>query len=224
MPPNLDGCWIIMLSTRFPSFIAKFWQEGESRYDSWGCCSTKVLTNISFLSNIISNSTYFRAHATKFGWVLDYNVLNAYAKFHCWILSKQQITRRHVRELQYYVFDYYFFAYEFLTWPVFVLMPPKFLWMLDHGVIDVHAKLHKHILARGEIRHLQVRIWLLFLYLLISDLTCFLCSCYHIFYGCWTMVSLMYMPNFTNIFWQGGKLGICRLECCLTFCLLSQWM
>ena len=50
----------------------------------------------------------------------------------------------------------------------FVLMPPNFLWMLDHGVIDVHVKFHKHILARG-------------------------------------------------------KLGICRLEYCLTFCLLSQW-
>ena len=36
--------------------------------------------------------------------------------------------------------------------------------MLDHGVIDVHAKFHKHILARGEIRHLQVRILPYFLF------------------------------------------------------------
>ena len=53
----------------------------------------------------------------------------------------------------------------------------------------------------------------------ISDLTSFLCSCHQIFYGCWTMVPLMYMPSFTDIFWQGAKLGICRLEYCITFCL-----
>ena len=26
MPPNLDGCWIMMLSICLPNFIAKFWQ------------------------------------------------------------------------------------------------------------------------------------------------------------------------------------------------------
>ena len=170
MPQNLDGCWIIMLSMHLPNFIAEFWHGGKSQYDRWRSCSTKVLTNISFLLNIISNSTFFHAHATKFGWVLDYYVVNAYAEFHCQILSRERITIRHVRELQYYVFDYYFSTYEFLTWSVF------------------------------------------------------LCSCHQIFNGCWTMVSLMYMPSFTNIFWQGGKLGICRMKYCPTFCLLSQWM
>ena len=66
------------------------------------------LTNISPLSHIISNSACVRAHATKFGWMLDHNAVNVFAKCHCQILTRGQITIRQVRELQYNVFDGYF--------------------------------------------------------------------------------------------------------------------
>ncbi len=66
------------------------------------------LTIISPLSHIISNSACVRAHATKYGWVLDHNAVNAFAKFHSQILTRGRITIRQVKELQYYVFDHYF--------------------------------------------------------------------------------------------------------------------
>jgi len=46
------------------------------------------LTNISPLSHIITNSACVCAHGTKFGWMLDHNVVKAYAEFHSQILSR----------------------------------------------------------------------------------------------------------------------------------------
>ena len=69
-------------------------------------------TIISPLSNIISSLTCFHARATKFEWMLDHYVVNAYAQFHSQILRRGRITIWQVRGLQYYAFDHYFSIFK----------------------------------------------------------------------------------------------------------------
>ena len=108
------------------------------------------LTNISPLSHIISNSACDRAHATKFGWMLYYNAVNVFAKFHIQILSRGRITIGQVRELQYYVLDQYFLSFKHNSNSTyFRAHATKFGWVLDYNVLNAYAKFHSRILSRG---------------------------------------------------------------------------
>ena len=72
MPPNLDWCWIIILSMCFPDFHSQILTRWQITIRQMRELQYYVFDNISPHSNIISNSTYFLAHATKLDgcWII----------------------------------------------------------------------------------------------------------------------------------------------------------
>ena len=143
------GSWCLWCACQ-----AKFWRGGESQYDRWGSCSTStmLLTIISPRPNIISNSTCFHAHATKFGWMLNDGVVDMHVKFHSQILVREWITIPQARNLLHHNLTIISPLPNIIAYSTcFCAHATKFGWMLDHGVIAMHAEFHRQILTREKL-------------------------------------------------------------------------
>ncbi len=75
----------------------------------WRCCQKY---NYGTCRDDILPKCWQHFQLRKFGWVLDLNAVNAFAKFHSQILTRGRSTIQQMRELQYYVLDQYFSTFK----------------------------------------------------------------------------------------------------------------